>query len=86
MVQDLLHFKECGSLVLLFLGLVKRVWSSKREGSAMSQLIFKLKFLKKELKDWNSTVFGDLYKNIVAAQDKLASIELLFYSEKNWML
>ena len=47
----------------------------------MSQLIFKLKFLKKDLKDWNSTVFGDLNKNIVAAQDKLASIQLRFDQE-----
>ena len=61
-----------------FLDLVKRVWSSRQEGSAMSKLISKLKFLKKELKVWNWTVFGDLNKNIMATEDKLASIQLHF--------
>ena len=47
----------------------------------MSQLISKLMFSKKELKVLNWTVFGGLNKNIVAAQDKLASIQLRFDSE-----
>ena len=47
----------------------------------MSQLIAKLKLLKRELKVWNFSVFGDLNRNISTTQDQIFVIQNRWASE-----
>ena len=47
----------------------------------MSQLIAKLKLLKRELKVWNWSIFGDLNRSISATQDQIFVIQNRLASE-----
>ena len=75
------HFQGMWLSHPTFLDLVKRVWSFPQVGSSMSQLIAKLKLLKRELKVWNWSIFGDLNRSISATQDQIFVIQNRLASE-----
>ncbi|KAL0288268.1 UNVERIFIED_CONTAM: hypothetical protein Sangu_2665900 [Sesamum angustifolium] len=54
-----------------FLGVVRRNWQYPTVGSGMMQLPQKLTRLKNYLKEWNKTVFGNVFDNVAAAEQGL---------------
>ncbi|KAK4382235.1 hypothetical protein Sango_2891400 [Sesamum angolense] len=51
-----------------FLGVVRRNWQYPTVGSGMMRLQPKLTRLKHCLKEWNKTIFGNVFDNVVAAE------------------
>lgn len=55
--------------------LIKRSWCKKFSGSFMYQLMQKCKSLKENIKDWNKTKFGNIFRQIQEVDCKLVSVQ-----------
>lgn len=58
-----------------YLKLVERVWMEVQEGNPMAVLYKKLRNLKRHLKDFNRSYFGDVHAKVDALQTQLAQIQ-----------
>lgn len=58
-----------------FMDLVRGSWELPFYASPMCTLVGKLKRLKQELKEWNKNVFGNLFRNLSAAEDNVLAAQ-----------
>ena len=71
------RFKRMWTLHENFLAFVDSIWNSESSsGSAMSVLTFKLKKLKRALKQWNVEIFGDVNARVEKAKEDLSNIQM----------
>ncbi|KAL0449146.1 UNVERIFIED_CONTAM: putative mitochondrial protein [Sesamum latifolium] len=61
-----------------FMEVVRLNWSFPAVGVGMAKLGVKLKRLKHKLKDWNKTVFGDIFTNLKVAEEAVVQAERNF--------
>ncbi|KAL0283603.1 UNVERIFIED_CONTAM: hypothetical protein Sangu_2878400 [Sesamum angustifolium] len=62
------HFQHMWTTHSEFLGVVRRNWQYPTIGNGMMRLQQKLTHLKHYLKEWNKTVFGNVFDNVAAAE------------------
>ncbi|XP_041011324.1 uncharacterized protein LOC121255103 [Juglans microcarpa x Juglans regia] len=65
-----------------FMDCVRQAWSSREGGSAIQNLVVKLKQTKAALRDWDKRVFGHMLGQIIDLQNQSEEIEL--QSQLNW--
>ncbi|XP_058106903.1 uncharacterized protein LOC131250636 [Magnolia sinica] len=58
-----------------FKWVVKEIWDAEVAAAPMFKLYIKMKHLKRALKDWNKTVFGDVHNNVQKAEDEISRAE-----------
>nr|XP_028947429.1 uncharacterized protein LOC114820607 [Malus domestica] len=78
------RFQSMWTLHSEFSGLVAKCWQSTVVyGCPMFVMLEKLKALKRCLRVWNSTVFGDVHRNVTFAKERLQNIQNSISSDGN---
>lgn len=61
-----------------FLDVVKRCWSESQQGYGMYLFSCKLRNLKQSLRIWNRDKFGNVFRNVKEAEDRVKQLESQF--------
>ncbi|XP_071901456.1 uncharacterized protein [Coffea arabica] len=60
---------------------VRLSWEQPAQGYGMFAFSFKLKRLKQDLRRWNKDTFGDVFKNLAAAEERVRECEVQLEEE-----
>ncbi|XP_058089331.1 uncharacterized protein LOC131236212 [Magnolia sinica] len=63
--------------------LVREAWKTEVVAAPMFKVFIKMKLLKRTLKEWNRSIFGDVHYNVQKAKDKLSRAETSLLSSNS---
>ncbi|CAH9083184.1 unnamed protein product [Cuscuta epithymum] len=73
-----------------FLNTVSKSWNEVFSGGGMKGLVLKLQKLKKDLRKWNTNVFGNIFDDVKLCEDEVSKAEQEFQNDslevnrENW--
>lgn len=71
-------FRICGYNVRVFLEVIRSSWEEPIEAYGMYRFTAKLKRLRSALKEWNRTIFGNVFANVRNAESEVKRLGAVF--------